>query len=51
MRALGNVAATVWIFGTALFFFVRFTSVFHHANNGAIDQALDRLFHYLGLSP
>jgi hypothetical protein len=33
-----------WISGTALFFFLRFTLTFHHANEAAIREVFHRLF-------
>ena len=42
MYKVGNLLAAQWIFGGMLFFFIRFTAVFYHANRAAIDQLLSR---------
>lgn len=44
MRFLGNSAARFWIYAGMTAFFVRFTSIFYHANREAIDAVLGRLF-------
>lgn len=47
---LGLAAACLWIFGGAVFFYVRYSGVFYHANRAAIDRAFDSLLALLGVS-
>lgn len=39
-RVAGQVLLGIWVFGTAFFFFVRFTSIFLHAHGGALASVL-----------
>jgi hypothetical protein len=41
-RALGLIAAVLWIAGGTLFFLLRFTSAFYLANKDAIDAFVGR---------
>jgi len=50
LRGLGTVVAAMWIFGGALFFFLRFSFVFYSENKTAIDGAFQRVSAYFGAS-
>ena len=43
VRLLCLAAAAIWILGGTLFFLVRFSSVFYHANKDSIDSVLNRI--------
>lgn len=47
---LGYAVASLWIFGGAVFFYVRFSMVFYHANKGAIDEVALGMAEKLGLA-
>ncbi len=47
----GYILAAIWIFGGALWFYIRFTIAFYTANKPSIDSALSRLLETLGLAP
>ena len=49
-QRFGLTVAVVWIFGGALWFYIRFTIVFYRANQSAIDSALKRLGNLVGFS-
>ena len=46
-RVAGTLAAAIWIFGGASFFFFHFTVVFYEANKAALHGVLDRLWQIL----
>jgi hypothetical protein len=43
LRRAGNVAAALWVFGGAFYFFIHFTLVFYRANEPAILGVLERI--------
>jgi hypothetical protein len=43
-RRIRAALLLVWIAGTALFFFLRFSLIFYSANSAAIRAALGRFF-------
>lgn len=40
---LGHGLLALWILGTALVYFIRFTADFYRANQGAIDGLIERI--------
>lgn len=45
----GYILAAIWIFGGAIWFYIRFSIVFYTANKPSIDGAFSRLLETLGL--
>jgi hypothetical protein len=43
VRILGIAIGALWILGGAVFFLIRFTSVFYQANQTAVNEFLDRM--------
>jgi hypothetical protein len=43
LRLLGLIACAIWILGGTLFFLVRFSSVFYHANKESVDALFSRI--------
>lgn len=39
----GNLAAALWILGTTVVYFLRFTAAFYRDNQGAINELLEKL--------
>lgn len=48
-RGIGTALAAVWIFGTAAYYYVRFTLTFVADNREAIAAAFERLAGLVGL--
>lgn len=45
----GYILTAIWIFGGAIWFYIRFSIVFYTANKPSIDGAFSRLLETLGL--
>ena len=48
-RRLGQGFAALWIFGAAIYFYIRFTLLFYQSNQAAIHGLIDRLREMLTL--
>lgn len=40
-KRAGRLLLAVWVFGSAAFFFIRFTTIFLHANQQALNNFLE----------
>lgn len=48
-RPFWTLAAALWIFGTTILFYTRFTWAFYTANRSAIDGAIDAVLRAAGM--
>lgn len=48
-REVGFVLLGVWIFGGAIFYYLRFTTIFYEDNQGPVDRAVEALRSAFGL--
>ena len=50
LQRAGYTLATLWIFGVALFYYIRFTFLIYATHQTAIDDILKRLTDTLGIT-